>query len=176
MRRILIALRQLYGLPCWGVKRGYGTSLTIDFGRPQLRIREPYKTAANSRRLRSMAARRLVWVRGDWRLWIYCCDWAVFERSRPIGGSDTTRSADRAAHYLDGQKLMRAQVILRGMRTLFHFDLGGRLETKPFDRTSEQWFLYEPNGNVLTVRADRRYSYGSGNRQPDRKRWLEIDA
>jgi hypothetical protein len=62
------------------------------------------------------------------------------------------------------------------MRSYFEFDLGGRLETKPFDRTREQWLLYEPNGNVLSVRADKRYSYGSGDRQPNQERWLAIDA
>jgi frataxin-like iron-binding protein CyaY len=62
------------------------------------------------------------------------------------------------------------------MRSYFEFDLGGRLETKPYDRTSEQWLLYEPNGNVLTVRADKRYSYGPGDRQPSRESWLAVDA
>jgi hypothetical protein len=61
------------------------------------------------------------------------------------------------------------------MRTVFEFDLGGTLETKPYDRTSEQWLLYEPNGNVLAVRADRQYSYGLGNRHPDKIRWFKID-
>jgi hypothetical protein len=60
------------------------------------------------------------------------------------------------------------------MRSYFEFDLGGRLETKPFDRASEQWSLYEPNGNVLSVRADKRYSYGLGDRQPNQERWRAI--
>jgi hypothetical protein len=62
------------------------------------------------------------------------------------------------------------------MRSYFEFDLGGRLETKSFDRMSEQWLLYEPRGNVLTVRADKRYSYGSGDRHPSQQTWLAIDA
>jgi hypothetical protein len=62
------------------------------------------------------------------------------------------------------------------MRSVFEFDLGGRLETKPYDRTSEQWLLYEPNGDVLAVRADRKYSYGPGDRHPSKVRWLTVDA
>jgi len=123
-----------------------------------------------------VAARRLITVRGDWHLWIYCCDWAVFKGARLIGDSESNRRIDRAAHFLNGQKLLKASVMPRGMRSVFEFDLGGRLETKPFDRTREQWLLYEPNGNVLAIRADRKYSYGSGNRHPTKQRWLTVDA
>lgn len=34
--------RRCYGLPCWGVTGGgYGTFLTLEFGRPSLEVREP---------------------------------------------------------------------------------------------------------------------------------------
>ena len=174
MHRLQIAFRRLYGLPCWDVERGHGSFLTFEFGRPHLRIREPYESTAQSNRVRKSAARRHVYVRGDWHLWIYCCNWAVFDGSRLIGDSASKRRIDRAARYLNGQKLVSARVIPRGMRSLFEFDLGGRLETKPYDRSSEQWLLYEPNGNVLTVRADKRYCYGPGDRHPDHHRWLPM--
>jgi len=176
VRRIRTSLGRLYGLPCWGVKRGYGSFLTLEFGRPHVHVREPYQSTAKSRRVREAAAGRLVTVHGDWHLWIYCCDWRVFHGSRLVGDSDSNRRADRAARYLNGQKLVKAQVVPRGMRTSFEFDLGGRLETKPFDRTREQWLLYEPNGNVLIIRANRRYSYGPGDRSPTRQKWLTVDA
>lgn len=176
MRRIRTALRRLYGLACWNVKRGYGSFLTLEFGRPHVRVREPYASSSEYRRVRELAASRFTYVQGDWHLWIYGCHWAVFEGSRLIGNSDSKRRIDRAARFLNGQKLVKAWVVPRGMRSYFEFDLGGRLETKPYDRASEQWLLFEPNGNVLTVRADKRYSYGSGDRQPGRERWLAIDA
>jgi len=176
MGRIRLALRRLYGLPCWNVERGYGSFLTLEFGRPNLRVREPRESTSKLKRVRNLAARRLVYVRGDWHLWIYCCDWAVLEGSRLVGDSDSKRRIDRAARFLNGQKLVSARLIPRGMRSVFEFDLGGRLQTQPFDRSSEQWLLYEPNGNVLNVRADRRYSYGPGDRHPDRQRWLRINT
>lgn len=176
MRRILMALRRLYGVPCWGIEPSFFPALMIEFGRPHLWIHGPYKTESRSRSIRERAAKRNVSVRGDWSLWIYCCNWTVFDGSRLVGDSTTKKRIERAVRYLGGQKLVNAQLVVRGMRTLFEFDLGGRLETRPWDRSSEQWLLYEPNGNVLTVRADKRYSYGSGNQQPDRKKWLAIDA
>lgn len=176
MRRIRISLSRLYGMPCWGVKRGYGSFLTLEFGRPHLRVREPYRSTAASKRVREAATRRLITVSGDWHLWVYCCDWAVFNGSRLIGDSDSKRRIDRAASFLNGQRLVKAWIVPRGMRSVFEFDLGGRLETKPFDRTSEQWLLYEPTGNVLSVRADCKYAYGSGNRHPGKEKWLRVDA
>lgn len=176
VRRILMTLRRLYGLPCWGVQRGYGSFLTLEFGHPHLRIREPFPTDSASRRLQELAAKRLIRPAGDFHLWIYACDWAVFEGSRLVGDSGTRRRIDRAASYLNGQKLLSAQLILRGMRTILEFDLGGRLETKSYDRKSVQWLLYEPQGKVLTVRADKRYSYGPGDRPADQERWREIEV
>jgi hypothetical protein len=141
-----------------------------------LRLREPYRSSAKSKRVRAAAAARLATVHGDWHLWIYCCDWAVFEGERLVGDSRSKQSIDRAARFLDGQRLVKAWVVPRGMRSVFEFDLGGRLETKPSDRAREQWLLYEPNGNVLAIRADRKYSYGPGERHPSAERWLAIDA
>jgi hypothetical protein len=176
MRRIRSSLSRLYGLPCWGVKRGYGSFLTFEFGRPHLHLREPYQSTAKSKRVRDAAAARLATIHGDSHLWIYCCNWAVFNGTRLVGHSGSKRSIDRAARYLNGQKLVKAWIVPRGMRSVFEFDLGGRLETKPYNRTSEQWLLYEPKGNVLSVRADHRYSYGSGDRHPSKEGWLTIDA
>ena len=176
VRRIRSSLRRLYGLACWSVRRGHGSFLTLEFGRPHLRLREPYRSSAKSKRVRAAAAARLATVHGDWHLWIYCCDWAVFEGERLVGDSRSKQSIDRAARFLDGQRLVKAWVVPRGMRSVFEFDLGGRLETKPCDRAREQWLLYEPNGNVLAIRADRKYSYGPGERHPSAERWLAIDA
>ncbi|MCU1244544.1 MAG: hypothetical protein JWN02_454, partial [Acidobacteria bacterium] len=68
----------LVSLPCWGVKRGYSTFLTFEFGNPSLVIREPIVASPGaSASLRRMLARRNVHARGEWHLWIYCCNWSV---------------------------------------------------------------------------------------------------
>ena len=66
-----------------------------------------------------------------------------------IGDSTTSRRIDRAARELNGQKLVDVVINPRGARTRFVFDLGAELETRPFDRSREQWLLYEPGGHVL---------------------------
>lgn len=77
---------------------------------------------------------------------------------------------------MNGQKLISVSLRQRGARTWFQFDLGAELETKPFDRTSEQGLLYEPGGYVLSFRADRRYNYAPGNAEPGKARWRSVSG
>jgi hypothetical protein len=117
---------------------------------------------------------RVVTVCGQWHLWIHSCEWVVLSDSKVVGDSSSNRRIDRAAKFLNGQKLVSAKLAPRGARTVFEFDLGGRLETKPFNRTGEQWLLFEPSGNVLALRADRKISYGSGDTDPRAERWRSL--
>ncbi len=71
---------------------------------------------------------------------------------------------------LDGQAIQNVKCEPKFGRTRFHFDLGGVLETAPYDdELLEQWMLYLPNGNVYTYRSDGAASFGPGNR--DMQEW-----
>jgi hypothetical protein len=61
--------------------------------------------------------------------------------------------------------LKEVEVNPRTGATRFDFDLGGRLEVRRMERNSEDdlWMLYEPNGYVLCVRGDGRYSHAFGS-------------
>ena len=169
--------RKLYNLPCWNVKPGYSSFLTFEFGQPHLRIDEPRKPKGEvSPRVRKLLARRRIYVHGDWHLWIYCCDWGVFESGKIVGDCSSKSRIQKAAWALDGQKLVAVTIVPRGTRSIFEFDLGGRLETRPYDRRSEQWMLYCPSGRVLTFRADKMYSYGPGNRALKERNWRPIEV
>ncbi len=62
---------------------------------------------------------------------------------------------------LDGQAIQNVKCEPKFGRTRFHFDLGGVLETAPYDdELLEQWMLYLPNGNVYTYRSDGAASFG----------------
>jgi hypothetical protein len=176
MNRIERSFARLVGQPCWGVSHGFGSFLTFEFGVPRLVVREPLSLASNeSPRVKRVLARRSVHVHGDWHLWIYCCEWRVLHQGRVVGDwTASPRRIDRAARELNGQKLVDVRLNPRGARTRFVFDLGAELETKPYDRISEQWLLYEPNGHVLSWRADRMYKYGPGNRPNEQLKWRRL--
>jgi hypothetical protein len=169
--------QRLQGKPCWNVRRGYGHFLTLEFGEPHLEIREPSQvTKSVSPRVRKLFARRRVTVHGQWHLWIYCCDWELLIDGKLIADnrSSTPRKIDRALADLDGQALTGVSVSPKNARSVFEFDLGGSLVTRRFDRTGEQWMLFEPSGHVLTVRADGHCSHQPGTIAPDRVRWQPI--
>ncbi len=176
IRRINHSLRKIYGQPCWNVRNGHGSFLTLDFGEPRLETREPYVSTSESRRVRELMARRSVSVVGEWHLWIYCCDWQIIVDGKPKVDSSTGPKMERAPRILDGQILERVETKDKGKSWSFVFDLGATLETTPYDRKSEQWTLYEPGNKVLSVRADRKYSYGPEDRSPQKERWLPINA
>jgi hypothetical protein len=174
MRRIQRITAALRGKPSWAVKKGFGTFLTFEFGEPRLVIREPVTDSkAHSLKVRRMLKRRHVHVAGEWHLWVYMCDWRVLSDERVVGDSSSTRRITRAAKFLNGQALIDIILARRGARTTFLFDLGGVLETRPYDRRSEQWLLYEPDGHVFTLRADRRYSYCMGDHKGP-ERWRAV--
>jgi hypothetical protein len=170
------AFAKVYGKTCWGVWKGIGSFLTLNFGKPHLEIREPIVARPGvSKRVREGLARRNAVVKGEWGLWIYCRTWEVFFNDRQIAHSESSDTRImRAADFLYGQKLVRFSIVPRGTRCVFEFDLGGVLKTRPYSTTDEQWLLYEPTGKVLSLRADKCYSHHSSNRPENQTDWKSI--
>ena len=67
----------VYDQPCWGLRHGQYTNLSMNFGKPSLHVREPFDTDSKSEAVRRTAARRQVTVRGEWWLWIWSCYWRL---------------------------------------------------------------------------------------------------
>lgn len=167
----------VYGKPCWNVKQGYGSFLTLEFGNPHLEIREPQTTIGQvSARVRRLYERRLVIVHGDWHLWIYCCQWKLWNKTKLRCNSESSsRSIRNALRDLNGQALTYVSVNPKNGASEFGFDLGGRLETSRFDRQSEQWMLYEPSGRVLSIRADGKYLHKLSNVSDRKSDWRKLE-
>lgn len=166
-------LARLYGKPCWNVRKGYGSFLLLEFGRPRLSVREPvlvppWKPAS----VRRIMARRGVSVDGEWTLWIYICRWTLFQKGRESAThASSERKINSAARELNGQALVRASVDPRSGNSVFEFDLGGRLETRRRGPEDEQWSLGVPRGRVLQVRGDGKYSYGPSTTPCGQEAW-----
>ena len=170
------AFEPLYGKPCWSVQYGYGSFLTLEFGKPYLTIQEPEEGKPGwSSSMRKRHARRRIRVNGEWHLWVYCCEWLLYTGDKLVGDSaletSSKRRIARGAKELDGQKLIQVEIDPSQGRSVFIFDLGSRLETRPYDADSDQWLLYEPSGKVFTYRADGMYSHQRGNTPPKRQKY-----
>jgi hypothetical protein len=170
------AFGEIYGKPCWGVRAGYGSFLTMEFGKPHLEVREPIVASKDaSVQVRKELVRRGVFVHGEWHLWIYCCDWEVLSKGKRIGDSSTKLKVRRAADCLDGQKLTRFSMSHRNVQCVFEFDLGATLRTRAYDKESEQWFLYEPSQKVLSLWADGGYKHIRSD-VSENKAWKPLQA
>lgn len=159
----------LLGRPAWEVKKGHGSFLTFEFGDPHLVIHDMQPRSP---------PRRIVLVKGDWHLWIYCCAWTIVNRGDELAHNEASDDAIRnATRLLNGQRLERVALRPGTAVTTFEFDLGGQLTTWPYedeDPTMEQWYLYEPVGKVLSVRADARFAYEDADCDPNEERWRPI--
>ena len=164
----------MYGKPCWNVRAGYGSFLTFEFGKPHLEMREPIVGKSSSRKARELLARRPIFLHGDWHLWIYCCAWEIFSDGNHFADGSTRRGMEKAAEFLNGQKLMEVSLVPRKVLCTFKFDLGGTLKTISYDRRSEQWLLYTPAHRVLILRADRRYQYVHSDMPTDKGAWNPV--
>ena len=171
----------IYGKPCWQVQQGYGSFLTLEFGDPHLHIREPRQASEQAtEKVRKNAARRSVYVHGDWHLWIYICDWRIYLKDQELADNTSNRrTIKKAIVALDGQALTKVTVN-QALKSIFEFDLGCRLEVFPnyddFDKTVDLWLLYEPSGCVFTLRADGYYDHNPGNTSPEDYKWEQLEG
>lgn len=167
--------KRIYGKACWGVKQGYGSFLTLEFGEPHLVIREPIVASKSaSLKVRRSLASRQAYPQGQWHLWIYCCTWKVLSHGKRVGDDSTKARIRGVAKLLDGQKLTRFSISRRRLECAFEFDLGGTLITRPYDKRGEQWLLYEPSGKVLVLRADGRYKYTRSDVPESKGGWKTV--
>ena len=167
MRIIERSLERLYGLPCWGLNWDSQVGLSMSFGQPHLRIRDPKESRSKSVLVRQIMSYRQVTVRGRYWLWIQCAFWRLSLRDYgPATGGSSDRRIKKALAWLDGQQLKRAFLHPETCATRFVFDLGATLDVRRFsrDEPGDLWTLYKPGGHALSVRGDGRYSNGRSYR------------
>ena len=148
-------------LPCWNVTAEYGSWINLHFGAPHLDIREgnPASTA------RSMN-RRVVFVEGEFHLWIEMGAWEMFENGKRVFQSEQSRSyLRRAASRLNGQKLVKVELQAQPVATVFGFDEGAQLKihaTPDAEPDDPLWHIYSA-GNCLSLLASGTCEHGLSN-------------
>jgi len=160
------AFDAISGLPSWAVQRGWGSFVTFEFGSPHVishKVNEfPFRVDGEALRV----PRRLTYAKGDWHLWIYCCNWSLTWRGRQLAESESSKSdIDAALTIVNGQALTSVSTGEDG-GSRFVFDLDCQLTTSPYrdcqtspypprpDGGDKQWMFYQPSGRVLSLHAD----------------------
>lgn len=152
--------------PCWNVRKGHDSFLTLEFGEPLLTINEYQRT--HGKPLpgeHPRIARRDTIVRGEYHLYIYCCHWSInLPDGTTVHSKSPREDIEKTLEQLSGQILKKATVAPRNGSSLFEFDLGGKLQTLPYEESTREgephdsWMFFETE-NVLTYRADGKYAY-----------------
>lgn len=159
----------LLRLPCWGVQQGYSSFLTLEFGEPYLSIRNSTQTRPDS----ELPAYRSPRLKGEWHLWIYCCGWTISQDDERLADYESPDPEVAAAcGKLEGQMLSRVAMLPETGQSVLAFDLGGRIDTEPFDTDLlEQWHLFGPGERCFTYRSDGSACLSRSDTPPDERRW-----
>jgi hypothetical protein len=144
MHPVSEALRPVLGRSSWLVKHGYGSFITMEYGEPQVDVREPLMLPVPIAGAPTKALQRYAFVHGVWHLWIYCCEWSLLLEDVQLAHNESDDiTMDQALGVLNGQVLQAVDIEPVDGRTRFTFDLGCSLLTRPapsgiYDDAAEQ--------------------------------------
>jgi hypothetical protein len=164
------SVKKLFGHFCWNVDWWRLLNLSMDFGKPRLRLGRIRERKIRS--IRGTVRTRGVTYRGQWFLWIYLSYWSILLNDTPIASySSLPQKQKKALAILEGQKIKNIWIDRESGATRFEFDLGAVLQVRRRARRSrdELWLLYMPNGYVLSILGNGSYTYEPGSGIDKRK-------
>jgi hypothetical protein len=170
-------LKNFVGLHCWDVYYNKYLNLSMSFGQPIMRIHEPEDINSSDEGLRLRHSHRLVTVRGEWWFWIGSAYWKLSVKGHDkITPLTPLKRMRRGLALLDGQILTGISMNPKTSVTEMDFDLGAKLSIRRLSAQddSAMWSLYQPNGHVLSIRANRTYKDGHGSMVLDQIEWKPI--
>jgi hypothetical protein len=135
----------LLGQKTWGVSLGFGSFITLEFGQPLPPSNEHKK------------------IHGEWHLWLYNCAWRLEEEDRILAASGDERDKiETAIHRLDNLTLQSIDLLPPAWDAVFTFEHQILLRLfAMYSQDYESWFLYTPDGKVLSVCSGGYWSYES---------------
>lgn len=127
-----------------------------------------------------MAARRQVFVQGEWHFHTWLCDWRIMLRDKEAANQGSgSRIICALISELNGQAWVLAS-IKKNLGLKLKFDLGGVLEIIPNPKedgtSADLWVLFEPSGLCFAIRGDGYYSHMPANTQPRGMIWSPLKA
>ena len=134
-KQIEALFRRLIGQKAWSASVGWGSFVTIEFGRKRLYHRHYH---------------------GDWHLWLYLCEWSLNSNGRCLANSESKkRVMQLAIDNLNGEALTAVSFESLGMVTEFVFENHLQLRCKPYADAApdeECWMLFTPDRQVVSLR------------------------
>ena len=145
----------IIGQLVWSVKRGHGSFLTMEFGNPNLAVREPIVSSAKNMPIVVESLGRHVSIKGTWHLWVQEAAWSVATGEKKSSFNQDKMLIDEVLKNLDGQKVTSIDFEENKARLIIKFDLGGILNILPLPEQLEPdiivWSLHKWNGNTTSI-------------------------
>ena len=147
IQEIEAKISSILGKTAWGVSLGVGSFVTLEFGNPIQQSVELQRT------------------HGEWHLWIYCCEWRLEEGDKVLAASEDERTKiETAIQRLEGMALQSIDILRPAWDTIFKFEDDVILRLfSVHSEDYENWMLYTPDGNVLTIGPGASWSYESSS-------------
>jgi hypothetical protein len=135
-------LQGIIGQKAWGVTRGQGCFVTMEFGQPV----PPTKVNEKSH--------------GEWHLWLYGCAWRLEQgESIIVGSEDELAKIETAIQTIEGHVLQSFELVTPALDAVITFE--DDLLLRLFAATTEEmdsWMLFTPD-KVITVGSAGQWSY-----------------
>jgi hypothetical protein len=150
IQEVQAIVNPLLGQKAWGVSLGFGSFLTLEFGQPLPSSGENQK------------------IHGEWHLWLYNCAWRLEQKDRILGGSGDERDQlETVIERLNNLTLQSVELLPPAGDAVFTFEHQVVLRLFAiYSQDYAHWFLYAPDGNVLSVGPGNSWSYESSKAIP----------
>jgi hypothetical protein len=159
--------KPMYGKPCWNAGYGRYENLYMHFGKPDLTILEPRTDKKITRVNFLRYQRRRICVTGEWKFFLNVAYFRILRKGILVASSSSSyRQIRKAVNWLEGQKLIGAEVDNRTGKTELEFDIDGFVEIRRTDADSQYdlWFLFGPTYSC-NVKGDGTFEWKK--RRPD---------
>jgi hypothetical protein len=143
-------LQGVLGEKAWGVARGIGSFVTMEFGQPL----QPEHSGKQSH--------------GKWHLWVYGGEWRLEKGGYVIAASEDNQTKIEAKiQCIEGCIFQSFEVITPALDAVLTFEqeivlrIFSIYSEETEDRGMDSWMLFTPDrGNVITIHAGGQWSYG----------------
>lgn len=160
----------------WNVDKGHGSFLTLEFGTPEIEIKDPKTWESLPYPLNEYPTRETS-IHGRYHLWIYCCNWIINVGGKQIANDESSDELiQNATTFINGQKLISVQIDINKATTKFKFDLGGELLTfnNNYESGIEMWMFFMPD-KTLTFNNKGEFCFNGRNANTQNTNFEKID-
>ena len=175
-------IKGFLGKPIWGARKGHGSFLIFNLGEPRIDFEEPKIQKAFSdseiRFPKDTYKSRLVTIKGDYFIWIYCCDWTFSIEEKIVAHNESNdKEILNAIEFINGQIISSIYIDSEKFEVKFNFDLAGSLTLRKneYYESEAELLIMENNGKWLSINDQKELKVEDSHRNIINKEVIETE-